>query len=160
MPSFTPEWRLLDPRLDLNALRLYLDTVEQQITSLHDLWEVCLNADSNSSINRDDWDRIRFEYDMREAQVTKSLRGGFIISLWASYESGVSEVAHLIRKEKGLSKRKFPDAGGDTWVDRAKAHFDSVLEFPLHPDLDDWNPSMSCMLFVMHMLMPTVGIGS
>lgn len=139
VPRFTPEWRLLDPRVDLEALRLYLNTVEQQIAFLHDLWNVRLNADLNNSTNRDDSDWLRFKYDMREAQVTKSLRGGFIISLWASYESSVSEVANLVRKEKGLSTEKFPDARGDTWVDRAKAHFDSVLEFPLHPDLDDWN---------------------
>ena len=45
MPSFTPEWRLLDPVADLEALRLYLDTVEEQLAFLQDQWQVRLTAD-------------------------------------------------------------------------------------------------------------------
>ena len=39
MPSFTLEWRLLDPVADLEALRLYLDTVEEQLAFLQDQWQ-------------------------------------------------------------------------------------------------------------------------
>ena len=137
MPNFTPEWRLLEPRVDLQALGLYLDTVEQQLAFLRDQWRVRLNADLRAA-TEDESGWLQQESQIREAHVTRSLRGGFIISLWASYESGVSEVANLLEDAKCLP-RKFPGGGGGTWIDRAKTYFDSVLEFPLHPDPDDWD---------------------
>ena len=44
--------------------------------------------------------------------MTRSLRGGFIISLWASYESGVLDVADFLKDEKGLRLR-LSDVRGD-----------------------------------------------
>lgn len=138
----TPEWRLLDPRIDLEALGLYLDTVEQQLAFLRDQWQARLNTDLNGAIDSEDRRLLMFEHDIREAQVTRSLRGGFIISLWASYESGVLEVANFIKykKDKWGLLPKFPHGKGDNLVDRARSYFDSVLEFHLHPDLDNWHP--------------------
>ncbi len=142
VPNFTPEWRLLEPRIDLQALGLYLDTVEEQLDFLRDQWRVQLNADLRAA-TEDESGWLQQESQIREAHVTRSLRGGFIISLWASYESGVSEVANLLEDAKRLA-RKFPKVSGkkvsgETWVDKAKTYFASVLEFPLHPDPDDWD---------------------
>ena len=39
---------------------------------------------------------------------------------------------------KGLP-RNFPGGGGGNWIKRAKTYFASVLEFPLHPDLEHWD---------------------
>ena len=137
MPSFTPEWRLLDPVADLEALRLYLDTVEEQLAFLQDQWQVRLTADLKDA-TKDERDWLWHESQMREAHVTKSLRGGFIISLWASYESGILDVADFLKDEKGLRLR-LSDVRGDLF-NRARKYFDSVLVFPLHPDLNDWTP--------------------
>ena len=137
MPSFTPEWRMLDPVADLEALRLYLDTVEEQLAFLQDQWQVRLTADLKDA-TKDERDWLWHESQMREAHVTKSLRGGFIISLWASYESGILDVADFLKDEKGLRLR-LSDVRGDLF-NRARKYFDSVLVFPLHPDLNDWTP--------------------
>ena len=129
MPQFTPEWRLLGPTIDLEALRLYLKTVEQQLALLRDEARVRLTADQKDA---NDW--LWYESQMREAYVTKSLRGGFIMSLWASYESGVLEVANFLEKEKGMPQ-EFPRVSGADPVDQAQKYFDSELGFPLHPGL-------------------------
>ena len=110
MPNFTPEWRLLEPRVDLQALGLYLDTVEQQLDFLRDQWRGRLNADLRAA-TEDESGWLQQESEIREAHVTRLLRGGFIISLWASYESGVSEVANLLEDAKRLP-RKFPKVSG------------------------------------------------
>ena len=89
MPNFTPELRLLEPRVDIGALGLYLDTVEKQLAFLRDEWHVHLNADFRDA-TEDESSWPLQESQIREDQVTKSLRSGVIISLWASYESGVS----------------------------------------------------------------------
>ena len=137
--SISPEWRLLDPRVDLEALGRYLDTVEQQLAHLRDQWRIRLTADLKDASNKDERDWLWHESEVRETLVTRSLRGGFIMSLWASYESGVSEVADFLKDKKGL-RLKLSDVRGRDWFDQARKYFDSVLGFPLHPDLDDWNP--------------------
>ena len=133
MPDFTPEWRLLEPRIDIQALGLYLNTVEQQLAQLR----MRFTADLKDATEDESGWRHQ-ESQIREDLVTRSLRSGFIISLWASYESGVSEVADLLEAAKGLP-RSFPGGGGGNWIDRTKTYFASVLEFPLHPDQDDWD---------------------
>ena len=112
--------------------------MEQQLAFLRDQWRIRLTADLKDASNKDESDWLWHESRVRETLVTRSLRGGFIMSLWASYESGVLEVADFLKDKKGLRLR-FSDVRGRDWFDRARKYFDSVLAFPLHPDLDDWN---------------------
>ena len=108
MPRFIirPEWRLLDPRVDLEALEIYLTTVEQQLAFLRNQWRIRLTADLKDASNKDESDWLWHESRVRETLVTRSLRGGFIMSLWASYESGVLEVADFLKDKKGLRLRR------------------------------------------------------
>ena len=107
--KITPEWRLLDPRVDLDALGRYLDTVEHQLALLQDQWKARLTADLTDAPEDSDW--LWHEFEMTEAHVTRSLRGGFIMSLWASYESGILEVADFLQKKKNPS----PQPLGCSW---------------------------------------------
>ena len=127
--SITPEWRLLDPRVDLEALGLYLDTVEQQLAFLRNQWRIRLAADLKDASNRTERNWLLHESGVRETLVTRSLQGGFIMSLWASYESGILEVADFLKAKKDLRLR-LSDVRGRDWFDQARKYFRQRLGIP------------------------------
>jgi hypothetical protein len=71
--------------------------------------------------------------DMREFVLPRFVRGPFVVSLWACFESGVNAVAWKMHDElNALSKLN--DRRERSFLERARHYFQEVLDLPLEPD--------------------------
>jgi len=117
------DFRLLDVSLELHALEEYLDTIEKQIENINKSEELILEAaKSEDNLTPDDpeWHEAHQIYYQRiDFLIPRFFRGPYLVSLYAVYETAVTEIARLIQKgqEQSLSLN---DIRADDFLDRAK----------------------------------------
>jgi len=80
-----------------------------------------------------------------EVALPRIFRGPFLLSLYAVYESAVTEIAALIQKKKAI-KMSINDLKGD-FLEKANKYFSDVLQFPLFLGNEAWQKIN--MLFVI-----------
>lgn len=135
------DFRLVDVSGEVYALEDHLELIEQQLTDIEKQERIALRLKQEAEgLHPDDleWHMLSQEfYDRVNVLLPRALRGPFIVSLFAVYESAVTEIASLIqqKKKKGIALR---DIRGD-FLTRAKRYYRHVLDFDLCPDQKVWN---------------------
>lgn len=141
MVKINIDFRLLDVSLELSALKEYLETLEKQIEHIKKSEQEVLDATiRKKNITPDDPD-LQFEYQLydhrMEFLLPRFFRGPFLVSLYAVYESAVTEIARLIQNAQGQAI-SIDDLRGEDFLDRAKKYYRHVLHFELCTDNATW----------------------
>ncbi|MBA4390518.1 MAG: hypothetical protein C0399_06240 [Syntrophus sp. (in: bacteria)] len=134
------DFRLVDIIMELQALEDHIHLIEMQISELgkskqSDLEEYL----KREQLTPDDfeWDEAKHEYDnMMEFLLPRFFWGSFIVSLYAVYETAVTEIARLIQTNKA-EIISMDDLRGD-FLERAKKYYKSILHFELCESDETW----------------------
>ena len=134
------DFRFVEIDYELWALGEYLDALERQLPTIADE----KRAQTHAYLQAEglDWDdpeaALAFQelYEVVENVLPRFLRGPFLVTLWALYESAVTEIANYLRQQQNQAL-KLQDIRGD-FLDRARKYFDHVLGFPLCTDTRTW----------------------
>lgn len=134
------DFRLIDISLELHALEDHFDLIEKQLQQLNKAEQTALSeyCRKENLISEDaEWDLARQECDQKvEFLLPRFFWGSFIVSLYAVYETGVTEIAKLIQKTK-KQEIGINDLRND-FLERAKKYYKSILEFELCKDETTW----------------------
>jgi hypothetical protein len=137
----TIDFRLIEVESELFALDYHLKLIEEQIRNKQ-AWERMLSQKriEKQGLTFDDpewhWEQEGLE-DLIEVALPRLFRGPFLISLYAVYESCVTEISGLIQKKKGIHI-SINDLKGD-FLERAKKYFKDVLKFQVYSDSRSWD---------------------
>jgi hypothetical protein len=135
----TIDFRLIDIDLALSDLNYHIDFLETHIKNVQAYERLKLNKliDKRGLIPDDsDWQEVlEIEYFI-DFFLPRIFRAPFIVSVYAVYESAVTEIAALIQKQKGIVI-SINDLRGD-FLDRAKKYFKDVIEFQIYSDKSAW----------------------
>lgn len=135
------DFQTVEIELELSALNYHLDLLEKQINKLVQREQLSLRTKiAELKITPDDpeWQYEHQEFDyIVEFLLPRIFRAPFIVSLYAVYESAVTEIAALIQKQKGIAIF-INDLRGD-FLDRAKKYFKDVIGFQLYFDKLAWD---------------------
>jgi hypothetical protein len=99
-------FRLLDLFVELDSLNNFLVTIEEQETYLSEVrWKELLEEIKLSKLedNENEWNIASQRYHYQTEHIyPKALRGSFIVSLWATFESSLTEIARFIQSTKRI----------------------------------------------------------
>ena len=134
------DFRLLDASIELDALGDHLQLIESEMHRLQKTDR--LKVDKyirNKDLTPDDpeWYGTLQEYHDRIESLPRLFRGPFLVSLFATYESIVTEIANLIRDGQS-QKITIEDLKGD-FLERAKKYYQHILRFELCSQQEIWN---------------------
>jgi len=140
MPSVdTIDFRLIEVELELSDLHYYLDLLEKQIKERQADYESDLQKiikEKGLTPDDSDWQMVIDYENLKDYRMPRFFRAPFLISLYAVYESAVTEIAKLIKDKKDIAI-SINDLRGD-FLDRAKKYFKDVLHFQLCQDKKAW----------------------
>jgi hypothetical protein len=134
------DFRLLDVSLEIYALEDHYKLVEKQIMHLSHMAEEALDEyrkKENLTPEDPEWHFAEQEFDYKvEFLLPRFFWGTFIVSLYAVFETGVTEIARLMQKsmKQGIA---INDIRGD-FLERAKKYYKNVLRFDLYCNNKDW----------------------
>ncbi|MFC1509493.1 hypothetical protein ACFL60_07405 [Candidatus Omnitrophota bacterium] len=135
------DFRLLDVSMELFALEDYLELLEKQIEHFRKSEGLILEASiKKQNLTPDDpeWHDARQNYYERiDFFLPRFFRGPFLVSLYAVYESAVTEIARLIQKKQGQAL-SIDDIKGNNFLDRAKKYYEHILRFELYKENTSW----------------------
>ena len=137
------DFRLLEVSMELSTLEKHLELIEAQIErGQKEAWS---NRKAKTmELEPDDeaeWSFIVQEYDYQVGFVLpRVLRNPFLVSLFAVYESAVTEIAKAIQRKKGVGI-SIDDLKGD-FLQRSKNYYEHVLQFQLALSNDSWQRLM------------------
>ena len=131
--------RLLEVSMELSTLEKHLELIEAQIEEgQEEAWSsreaktMELEADDEA-----EWNFIVQEYHYEvDFVLPRVLRNPFLVSLFAVYESTVTEIAKAMQQKKGAGI-SIDDLKGD-FLTRAKNYYEHVLQFQLSLSNDSW----------------------
>jgi hypothetical protein len=134
------DFRLADVTMELYALEDHIQLIEKQIAELNKSKELELQEYLRKErLTPDDpeWDVAKHEYyNMIEFLLPRFFWGSFIVSLYAVYETAVTEIARLIQENKA-EMLSMNDLRGD-FLERARKYYKSVLNFELCNSNKTW----------------------
>jgi hypothetical protein len=138
--GLTLDFRFVEIEYELWALGEYLNALEQQLPAIAEAKRT--QTYTRLQAEKLGWDDPETEfafqelYEIAENVLPRFLRGPFLATLWALYESAVTEIASYLRQQqkKALGLRDI--RGG--FLDRAQKYFDHILAFPLCTDDRTW----------------------
>jgi len=132
------DFRLVEVSYALYALEDQLSLIEQQLEEIKNRESAELNAFLRSITPDDPEGEYRSQAfsERNEFVYPRFFRGSLLISLYAVYESAVTEIARLIQKKKGL-KISLDDIKGD-FLERSKKYYEHVLDFPVCTTNPTW----------------------
>jgi hypothetical protein len=98
-------------------------------------------SETLEDLKRSGWARDEAEVDLalqdisekRDYVLPRFMRGRFVVSLWACFESGVQTVARTMREEVG-AQIELGELRGESFVARARRYFEALLGLPLDGD--------------------------
>lgn len=132
---------LLDVELELSALNYYVDFLEKQIKQKQDDYQSEIKDIKKRGPTPDDldWQHIKAYEDMSDLWIPRIFRYPFIVTLYAVYETAVSEIAENIKKQKmiDISINDLRVRGG--FLNKAKKYFNDFLPFQLCDIEGTWN---------------------
>ena len=137
--SINLDFRLLEVSMELIALEKHLELIESQIEQQQKeaqsvmeakIFELGLDSET-------EWDLPRQEFCYYvDSVLPRVLRNPFLVSLFAVYESAVTEIAKLIQAREG-TKTSICDLNGRV-LKRYKKYYENVLQFQLSLGNDSW----------------------
>jgi len=133
----TIDFRYVDIKYELWALGHMLKIIEPAIDHLSEQDEV----ETLEDLKRSGWEHDEAELDIafqeirdkRDYVLPRFMRGPFLVSLWACYESAVQMVARTMRNEIG-APLALSELRGESFLARAHRYFQALLGMPLDSD--------------------------
>lgn len=124
------DFRFLEVSLELDSLNDLLVTIEDQEKSLSKLRLEEVNKQINSDSEEvEEWEILKHKYYYQTEHIyPKSFRGSYIVTLWATAESTLIEIANYIQFKKEV-KLNFSDIRGNNIINRLEKYFTRVLGF-------------------------------
>lgn len=136
MANISIDFRLLDLSIELHALEDHLQIIENHVKELASLEEKrvsVLARENNWDFYDPDFDFARQECNHRiQFLFPRIFRGPFLVTLYAVFEAGVTEIARLIQSKQKL-KLSINDLNGG-FLDRANKYFNHIIKFDLPMD--------------------------
>ena len=138
--------RLVEANYELEVLDEHLDLLEKQFIDLSERDRLTTEAKLQTLANEVDkdefhWhnvDEVRWRHhEFVEVILPRLFRGPFMVSLWAVYESTVTEIASHIKEDRGLALGLEDIKGGD-FLSPAKKYYEHILNFTLCSDNQTW----------------------
>lgn len=128
--------RLIDTSIELSTLERQLELIEDQINRRKE--EAYNTLQSNLQIFPKEEHDIAFQEYTHEMDfvLPRTLRNPFLVSLFAVYESTVTEIARLIQ-EKQKRRISIDDLNGN-FLQRSKKYYRDVVEFRLSMSNQSW----------------------
>ena len=124
------DFRLVDVTMELHVLEEHIQLIEIQLAELEKAQQEVLLKKKKFATDDFDWDEANSEYyRTMEFILPRFFWGAFIVSLYAVYETAVTEIARLIQK-KMAATISMDDLRGD-FLGRAKKYFKNILNFEL-----------------------------
>lgn len=134
------DFRLLDIDLELSDLAHYLDLIEEQISKIKNNTHNSLQEKIKKlglTPDDPDWQIERGIYlNYVDILLPRLFHPPFLVSLYAVYESAVTEIATLVQKKKGITI-SINDLRGD-FLDRAKKYYRHFVDFQLCSNKSAW----------------------
>jgi len=136
MATYTLDFRLLGVTVELLVLERHLEIIEQQIAQGREKADGELAIKSRTFDLRDPDDEAEFSLLVQERDFEvdfvqpRVLRGPFLVTLFAVYESAVSEIACRIQARKGV-ETSLRDEKVRGFLSKAKEYYDVRLQFDL-----------------------------
>lgn len=134
MTKVTIDLRFVFIERELSALGEFLSIIEPQIRFLTD--QDRLHTRARWAEQRYKWDDADLQLELQELDeratnvFPRLLRNPFLVSIWATYENGVVEIAdNLAQKEK--VGRQFTRRRKENFLDAALSYFAGTLHRPL-----------------------------
>lgn len=133
------DFRYVSTAYEIWALGHMLAVIEPAMAELASQDE----AQTLAELRRGGWADDDAEVDLafqdirekRDFVLPRYMRGAFIVSLWACYESGVQAIARQMHDE-GHGPIAFRELRGESFIDRSRRYFGAILEMPLDEDAD------------------------
>jgi len=142
MVQLNIDFRLFDVSLELHALQDYLETMEKQIVHIQESERIILDETimgQNISPDNPEWLFEHQAYDHRiNFLLPRFFRGPFLVSLYAVYESAVTEISRHIQNSLCLSV-SINDIRGDNFLSCANKYYKHILDFDLFCDNSAWH---------------------
>jgi hypothetical protein len=131
--------RFVDVTYELWALREYREVLERQLIAIRSDLEAQLKARLKGEDDEEEQSLAHQEHDeLAEHILPRMFRCPLLVSLFAVYESGVTDVAEYVRGQRGATLR-LDDMRRADFLDRAKLYFEHVLHFPLVRSEGEWH---------------------
>lgn len=131
------DFRFLESQYEIGVLEDYLRVIEEHLDKLTKQEQEKFEAKiKNELYQNDDVERqeaYQQLYEYIEHLLPRFSRNPFLVTLWATFESAVVEIAKYLQEKKGL-KLGISDIRGDNFIKQAQRYFDNVLNFPLGLD--------------------------
>jgi len=134
------DFRLGEVSIELYALDEYLNLIENQMEYIKKQEKLRVDAYlRREGLYNDEAERgLAYQeyYHTIDFILPRFFRGPFLVSLYAVYESAVTEIAHLIR-EKQSQKLTINDLTGD-FLTRTKKYYEHIIKFDLFENNTAW----------------------
>lgn len=137
MSRFTFDLRFVFIERELSALGDFLTIIEPQVKFLSDQDNVRTRAGWKEKGYK--WEDADLQLELQELdeRITnvfpRLLRNPFLVSVWATYENGVSEIANNLA-QTGDVANPFTRKRDDNFIDAASKYFSGTLHRPLDVD--------------------------
>ena len=143
MGKIVLDLRLLEVSMELSTLGKQLELIENQIKQSQEGAKIYLEENLQKLSSNDEaeweaeWDLLRQEYDYQvDFVLPRVLRNPFLVSIFAVYESAITEIAKLIQEKQG-GKIALDDLKGDL-LERSRKYYSHVLQFELSKSNVSW----------------------
>ena len=133
------DFRLLEVSMELSTLEEHLKLIEDQIELGRKKAQSVMETEIQKLESGDqaEWDIPMQEYYYYvNIVLPRVLRNPFLVSLFAVYESAVTEIANLIQSRMGIEASM--DCSRGTLLECFKKHYKHTLQFQLSLDNDRW----------------------
>jgi hypothetical protein len=131
------DFRYSDIHAELWALGHMLEVIEPAIALLAEQDEAKTLAELKLSRWADDPAEVDLAYqeirEIREYILPRFMRGPFVVSLWACFESGVQAVARGLHDEQS-APIELRELKGESFLAQSKRYFQAILRLPLEVD--------------------------
>lgn len=136
MAKLNVDFRLLDARAELPALRDSVRTLENQLEFLAAQRRKQIFADLPADADEADV-QLAFQELHYEVEYTypRVYRGALLVVIWAAYESAVVQVGDFLQRRKGIALA-LSSIHGRGVFEQAKIYYPRVLEFGLFATKD------------------------
>lgn len=139
MSPINLDFRFLESQYELGTLEDYLRVLEEQLDKLtkqeQEKFETKIKNEIYQKDEAERQEAYQELYEHSEHLLPRFFRNPFLVTLWATFESAVVEIAKYLQEKKGL-KLGISDIRGDNFLKQAQKYFDNVLNFPLGLDVE------------------------
>lgn len=128
------DFRFIEIEYELSVLDDYIKLLEEQLGGLIEREQRHFDVKIQKEIYQiDEAERqVAYQefYEHTESLLPHFFRNPFLVTLWATFESAIIEIAEYLRTEKRLRLR-INDIRGQSFLAQAQKYYDHILNFSL-----------------------------